>query len=251
MENIDEWHARAYALLPWHEAFELLSLDCWLPFWSDMGLCLPRENQMFVRNAARASYQVLHGTDCTCYDGNYDPDVTAETRDRFLMSLAAQCEPDFADRMRLWVHRNCDSQSLGARLDFMWFGTLCDVYHSERKPFEIIDSKLCKLKDLIRNDLIAPFQQTGKQTSRVQTISDWDRNLRKAQFDPKYPDRDEIPYQPQVCLVVLSQRLKRLWHHILELCDDTEIAALHARYRRREHTTLKRWPELDRLPMLD
>lgn len=251
MEDIGDYHDRAFALMPWHMAFKLLSLDCWLHFWGNMGVSLEREQQLLVRDAARRAYRVLHGRDRTCYDGDYSPENTAATRDRFLEKLATQIGHDFADKIPHWVQRTCNSQYLGARLDSGWFGTLCYICHAERKPDEIGDAQWHILRGLIRNGLMVPHGQTHKQTSMVQTTSEWDLKLRKAQFDPKYPDCDEVPCRATVNLAASSIRLQRLWRHITETCSESEIATLHGWYRHREQTVLKYWPELDRLPVLD
>lgn len=251
MEDIDEWHARAGALAFWHPAFKFLSLDCWLPFWENMGLPAGPDDQLFIRDVARKAWQTLHGADITCYDGDYDPDKTAAARDGFLRSLSQNYSQDFAHDISIWIERHCDSRGLGARLDPSWFGALCDLYHAEQGPDKLTASRLLALKDAIHKNLMDPYERIYLETREVNTLSEWDRRLRRTQFDPKYPDRDEVPCRSLVCLVTQSRHLLRLWHYFIETCSDNEISELVAWYRGRETLSLQRWPELDRPPLLD
>lgn len=254
MNEGDAYDARARALFPWHRAFEFLSLDCWLPFWRDMGLSLDDERQILVRDAARIAYRALHGRDRTCYSGDYRPETGEQVLAAFTETVETKLGKSVAEGLRTWVQRSCGRPDLGGMLNAQWWSALVDLCQERRRGefvIAIARDRLAMLVSLIRTELMDPFETMSAKTRQVQTVSAWDRKIRKARFDPRRPDRDEVPCRAKVSLAVSGLRFSRLWRRITEICTEDEIAALQMWYRLKARHSLKQHSKLDRLPLVD
>ncbi len=103
----------------WHAIFRLLSLDCALPLWKQMGLNLTEEEQHFVLYAARLAHMIVQDGARNYYDANYAK--VANSVELFQSLLVTYKGNDFYQQVNEWCgHDFVHNESLKMSVEESW-----------------------------------------------------------------------------------------------------------------------------------
>jgi hypothetical protein len=244
----EHWDSR------WHSVFQLLSLDCIVPFWSEMGLAVKAEHQEQVLSAARAAYLTYQGGEAVFYDAHYDQASAEAAIDRFDEDIR-HVSQSLAEHVMHWgANEFLDSSSYGALISTWWSAVvgLKNEYPDLRHPLNLPQERIARLVELVERRLVEPYRAEKRRLQLIDelALSEWDKRVFKGS---RINAESEEAAAPSVILdAVMNQIANRqfldFWSVVTSQYVSPEIAEIFAWYQNQMGHVVKRRPHLQKMP---
>jgi hypothetical protein len=246
----------------WHAIFRLLSLDCALSLWEQMGLDLKEDEQRFVQHAARLAHLIFQDGARNYYDANYSK--VDSSINVFGFSLSVYRGEHFRQQVTNWCERDfIQVDSLSMTVEEAWkvaFIKLAKNYPELNCPLELHVGKVKWLVHRVENLCLFDERLTnfidactaGKKTTWDQTI--YESSLSPEWEEPKLKDETTFYALLDASNVIQKRVLKKLvldiWIDLKREFTDEEIDKLIKWYKCDMKSLFKMFPGLDAVPTM-
>jgi hypothetical protein len=241
----------------------MLSLDCALPLWEQMGLDLKEDEQLFVQHAARLAHLIIQDGARNYYDANYSK--VDSSINVFGFSLAEYRGENFQQRVTNWCeHDFIQVDSLSMTVEEAWkvaFIRLAKNYPELDCPLELHAGKVKWLVNKVEN--LCLFEERLTNFIDACTAGEktkWDQIIYESSLSPDWEEpklKDETTFYAllDASNVIQKRVLKKLvldiWIDLKRELSDEEIDKLIKWYKCDMKSLLKMFPGLGTVPMVD
>jgi hypothetical protein len=209
----------------WHAAFRLLSLDCALPIWEQMGLDLGKDDQLFVQHAARIAYLILQDGSRNYFGANYSN--AKKSAKLFFSILKTYGGKAFERKISTWC-KNGFVRGHGEISPEEAWGALFIRLSSETPkliyPLDLPESKFELLKKRIIP--LAQFHEQLKTFIESNTVgqkTEWDKSIYENSFAPEGEEKMEGDHTFYALLNASDTITKRVADKLVfEIFEDLE-----------------------------
>lgn len=233
----------------WHGVFCLLSLDCMVPFWSEMELHVPDSHQDIVCDEARAAYLTVQGGEQSYYAARYDKASVQFAIACFKESLL-KADQVLARSVVIWCERSYICGPSDGALEALWWGAMMDLkneYPMLRNPLQLPDEKVAVLVKKVQDSLVNAYESLNQRLARIDRnlLSDWDKEIYRATSTGSVHEAPVDNIRSQV----LHRQFFQFWSEVELVLSQPEVQHLFDWYQKQNAHMLTRWrPHLRRLP---